>query len=43
MTIAMKQILHNEMVNDLTNVYENIKKTNFEICEDDIYILFKKI
>ena len=35
MAIAMKQIFHNEMVN-LTNVYENLKKTNFEICEDDI-------
>ncbi len=42
MTIAMKQILHNEMVNDLTNVYENIKKTNFEDCEDDIYNYLKK-
>ena len=42
MTIAMKQILHNEMVNDLTNVYENIKKTNFEECEDDIYNYLKK-
>ena len=42
MTLAMKQILHNEMVNDLTNVYENIKKTNFEECEDDIYNYLKK-
>lgn len=42
MTQAMKKQLHEEMVKDLSNLYETMKKTNYEECEDEVFYYLKK-
>ena len=38
----MKQLLHNEMINDLTKLYNNIKTKKFDDYEDDVYVYLNK-
>ena len=40
--ILMKQLLHNEMINDLTKLYNNIKTKKFDDYEDDVYVYLNK-
>ena len=42
MAITMKQLLHNEMIQDLNKVYNNIKTKKFDEYKDDIYDYLNK-
>ena len=42
MAVTMKQLLHNEMIQDLNQVYNNIKTKKFDEYKDDIYDYLNK-